>query len=429
MKKEFLIAFTLSILFFSCSPGGDDTEGKLTKKGNTGEIIEPRFGSDIILSGEISNKEAQDLIDYTISNFIIGSLVIENTTQLTNVRITDISKFFSVEIKKNENLLRVELPNLEKISDFFSVRENPKLESIIIEDLIETNSISFSGNQLLNEINISNFKKTNSVFFSGNDSMINFELPALQSIGNLALAIDDGVSFDRFPREGEGTLGIGGNNNLESFSFPRLLNLNGIDILISGNKKLKKIDFSKIESSNSSIEIFGNEALKSADFSKMTSIETLKVTFNDSLFNLDFSNLESITGIDEKSDFSNIRTNPLAIINFPKLRLINENITSFYIESHVTTEINLPSLEKFTKLEINTSKVASTLNLNSVINFDRLDVFGISEKSVEEVLTKLVSIDPPLTGSSIRFANPTIFRTQKSIENIKVLKGNGNIIQ
>lgn len=360
---KYILLLSLTLLITSCSGDSDslepntnsdeieqqndnsnetplDNEDSIPNGGNQNSDDDSK--DTLILSGNISNEEAADLISTKVGKNTQG-IQISNTTQLTKIDISKIETLSWLTINNNEKLKQVSLLDLKEASLAVQFINNLELEIICLPML----------------------KKVGSINFINNDRMVSLPFKNIESLTS--------------------SLNIGDNSGLEEISLPKMevkdiFNDSGISIY--GNSLLKKIEIPLVNKIQR-LSIYENLILEEMDFSSLEKIvDQYFVRSNNNLGFLNFPSLKELgSDLFVSSSINDHRT-----INFPKLRVLKGDITITRQEN--LELINFPLLESVGKgLSINNCPNLIELNFPNLLNIGG----GISI----EGNSKLTSIEFP----------------------------------
>ncbi len=382
--------------------GINGTNGQNGENGTDGEDgidgvdgIDGEDGSNggvtfLVLSGDITDQEAISKIDRSVginTQFIL----IQNTTTLTTVDLSEISEAVEIEIRNNDQLRSVSFPNLETIVTSMQVTSNEALATIEAPMLMFANAISILDNRDLNDIDLPLLEENLDLTIERNNNLANIDFPLLADATNIFIDSNDNLT----------SLGL---ISLES----GLIDFE-TSIFISNNPRLEFIDISRLEAFGR-IDIFRNDALTAINFDSLTDVldfsisgsamvsialpsisnaEGLGFSFNNSLTELSFPELERVNSL-SISDNDN-----LGSFEIPQLSSIG-NFTPQTNETIITTpsgnggglsinnnsnleRYSLPLLTTFSgNLNISNNPrleaIVVDTQINNTLNLERIDI-------------------------------------------------------
>jgi len=325
----------------------------------------------------------------------------------------------------------MEFPSLFSIGGEFFMRSNQNLSSITFPSLttVDVQNTGTGSN---------NFNSSFEII--SNDNLVNINFSSLKEIG-VSMHIGKHVSPP--------------SNQLITLSFPKLIKIPGELSFSQG--KIKSLDFSSLSEIGKDLKFEENNIEeKGVEFRNLTSVKgnirfgsknrTLKIElpkllsansiiiYDDFAETLNLSNLKSVSKIDFSGDnFTLINLRNLTeaseigisgrnvkVINLSNLKKVSENVILDFLSN--LEEILLDSLTEFNNLEIGSP--LTNLNISSIKKFNKLDIDDdLPESKIESILFDLISINPPLTNSTIRLKGVS---SLKSREYEKTLEDNGN---
>lgn len=172
VKQLFFMSMILMLIFSACSKDGvdgidgvngrdgvDGIDGVNGEDGVDGEDgIDGEDGVDatgtfyITLTGDVTNEEAVAKIEDRLIDGVTQIILIQHTTQLTEVDLSRLSEAVSIEISNNDNLEGIYLPDLKRVADNIYIHDNPKLVSLQLDDLDFLESLTIVQNPELSTI-------------------------------------------------------------------------------------------------------------------------------------------------------------------------------------------------------------------------------------------------------------------------------------
>ncbi len=423
--KNIIFLNLLVFSLFSCG-GGDDSqdivpqnpqgiaeekEDKEEKSdlGNNGNTSQ----NTIILTGDITNQEAQNLISDTNLN-LIKNIIIKGTTELTLLEIPTVTEIIDLEISNNEKLTSISLPNLTLAIGDLELLDNNVLTQITvpvlkrigsltvisneqltqlnleIEEVIQGNifidkndalfAINFLNlesnqtndsafltivnNKNLQEINVPFLKILNSLFLNNNTSLKTFDFTNLEELETFSFFNNTSIEKIKFPSLDKPNIFSNFPNlsdfpNLQEISFEKLKTLNNLNI--RSLNSLTTLNFPALETINGDLDISNNNLLTNAVFSNTENVGSINIENNSNLTSINFSSLKQI------EEECNITKNSLLTnIQFPVLKQIGNNFT--LSENNAVITLEFPNLENIGLFKTTTSASASLLiNRNLIL--------------------------------------------------------------
>lgn len=275
----------------------------------------------------------------TSSNIVIaGCFLLED---LSFPELTDV--FEKISILGNTNLMNLQLPEL-KYAKTLDISGYHSFETLYIPK-INGSDITLSQFPVLRNINFPNFK-TGSINVT-KLKIINFELPNFEN---------GGLYFEL-------------NSELESISFPKLVNSNLIDI--RNNSKLSSVNFPILEKTTGEVYFYSNHLIETISFPLLE--ETERFILNKNWI--------------------------LSSLNLPKLSKTNG---LFYICYHPSlSQLPLPSLISFNSSVAISNNHINTISLPSFVNVNGsyIDLSHnlLNNENVNYMLSKFVNINSSTT--------------------------------
>ncbi len=368
------------------------------------------------------------------------NLFIRNNNGLTNLDVRGLENIFSLNIRDNEKLFSVDLPNLFSITklritensllesfnapklakidgDFssFSIGDNEGLTSIIIEALESSNTdLNFRNNPKLTTVSIPNLIRSRSILVSGNEALLNINLDKLQTIDE--------------------RLFISGNERLQTISFAALTDVNTY-FSISSNDALETVSFPVLTSTGNTetgnrltFSVTSNPLLNSLDFSSLITINAnFSISGNIALTSLSFPLLTTVTGSDGFTSFKIDGNDSILNIAFPSLEVVNVE-RGIDIREDLLQTVDFGSLVNFSILNIDSTVLVTSVNLSAIQDFSNLDLAspgGLSTTAIDGVLNRLVNIAPAITGKRISI---TGVLSEQALIDVETLRANSNSV-
>jgi len=368
--KTLKIIFVLALLvgFTSCSKDDPSDSNTDTPTGSNDDGGVVTGVETLILSGDITNEEATAEIAEKVGPETTA-IVIQNTTQLTAVTISDVTKLLSLEIKLNNALTQVNFPNLREVVTFMSLSDNSQAETMsfpalrIVGNLVFNNndkmrtlnygienltsgSMSVTENAILETVNFQNLtfnnaNDTSQILIWENTLLNSVEIPSLENIEQLYITLNPALvtlNFDGLVGVGE-LLNLIDNDSLGVIDFPSLKTLGG-RIYFFNDDAVTSLNFPKLTRADGGLSIDNCNNLTLANFPLLSTIgEFMSVSDNNRLDTMDFSNLSSINGGLTVED-----NTTLIGANFPNLTTINSTYSLSISRNAGLTTIQFDSL-------------------------------------------------------------------------------------
>ncbi len=322
-------------------------------------------------------KNGIDGIDGKING--VGVLIF--TGDITNeeaaeIAAEDIGKdTHTVIISNTTNLSIINLSGISTLTKL-EVINNEKLQSLNVlnlEYILDKGIIE--GNESLTTITIENLREVRSFSIRENDKITNITFPKLETIS--------GISFLQ-------------NALLENLNFPALKDISN-RLFIGSNSNLSNLKIDNLETLGS-LDIRKNEKLTVVNFPELLNSRGISIRDNGMIQSVSFSNLEAVS-----NDRIDIREDLLEIVNFEKL----------------TT---------FSTLSINSTQLITSALFSSAQDFNRLQLNSagrLSTETIDQVITALVSITPPITEAVILIHGTP---SMQALTDIETLRTNGNTV-
>ncbi len=213
-----------------------------------------------------------------------------------------------IVLNENNEMIRLENPNVEKIKDYF-LRHNYSLQELDLPNLKIVGNEFLSKNRALKEINLPNLQEVGDEFLWLNKVIEKVNLPNLEKVG---------YNF------------LSSNEALQVLTLPKLEN--ALDEFLFMNRHLKELNCPKLE------KVEANFMHANKDLQKL--------------------NLLKLKEVDDNFLFSN---NALQILNLPNLRIVGEN----FLHSNTTlVKLNCPNLEKIDDFFLNNNPIFNNYSID-----------------------------------------------------------------
>jgi len=218
------------------------------------------------------------------------------------------------------------------------------------------------------------------------------------------------------------------------------------ELEIEENPALATMDFSALTMNTGNFRLIDNESLSSASFTNLeVSSGTFEIENNGNLASLSFPALKSVGN--QTDDHFSITNGTFTLFDFSSLETVIGS--SFIIENNNfdIDELSFPALEKvgsentttFDLKNNNGIRGVAFPSLQEVVNgdisilgtfvgryfFGNLTTFSSFENIVDTVLTRLVAITPPITGTTIELDGVA---SAEGLVQIQTLRDNGNVV-
>ena len=207
--------------------------------------------SNIYISGELSNEEAQNRINKDCGSNT-QRITITGTKNITDLIIPSLSDVISIDISNNKKLNSVVFKNIKTVLSNITISGNNNLKLVDLNELI---NIEGSLELYVNEKSTLEIKglKTRKIqtltakrdMFSQSDSdttrIIFLNFPLLETCN---LSIGSEIKEINFPNLNNGSI-VSYSNNIEKIELPNLINA---EKLIIQGKKIKKVNLSGLKS-------------------------------------------------------------------------------------------------------------------------------------------------------------------------------------
>ena len=435
-----------------------------------GESLSDEGQTFLIISGDITNEEAQAKVDSEVgANTQL--IIIKNTNVLTTLEIPQVESLAEIQVSSNKALGTLDFPNLVKVdaqvnisdntSDSLKVRMNALKDIAVGLELRKntTSVIELGGLLKLGELNVFNeidfsldlpqVLTIGNIRFENNSGSFSLLAPKLDVIGSANIASNNIQQIDML-------FGAGGNVEIESLQIQNNPILNSIsfdglgnadDILIAWNESLDTLNLPNLLTAGD-VEVSNNFFLSSITMDKLSTATSISINGSHLLEAVNFPQLESMEGL-----FSVYLNSGLLDISMDKL----SSASFINITSNTSLEqIAMPALVSVNNLGISSNELLSSLDLSkledfggdfgvfmnpllSSINIDAFatstdDVFSLngnafSSETVNYILSKFVSINPPLLGITINLTQtPAAPPTGQGIIDKTTLENNGNTV-
>jgi len=357
------------------------------------------YGNQIAIANEDPNRNHIYNFSTESGNFSPENYTITTTSEITFQNIISLRNLnWRYQSPNYSNIVIVNFPNLDRISDDFNLKYEYSLREFNAPKLREIGSIKIEYNNLekfllpkleiigwssrimynekLNELNLESYYGTNGynssdIRITGNNSLLAINLESYYrninengSTSTIEIENNNSLKSINFGTDQDlkSNIVIYNNQSLEIITFTSLTNVNSGYIGIYNNQNLKKIDFDSLISSRDSMEfsswrepelfIQNCNSLEEINVQKLESFYRIFITSNDNLSELVFPELTTIYHylIIENN-------NSLSKVHMPKLETTGGkvyNSQSLTIYSNQTlNDINFDSLHKvYTSLRV-----------------------------------------------------------------------------
>ncbi len=444
MNLKFLkiLFVVLSIVVCACSPedgengvdgidGVDGTNGTNGEDGSDGADGQDGAGANggatfLVLSGAITNEEAATRINERVgvnTQFII----IQNTTNLTTVRLSGITEVIDIDINNNEALASISLPDLGTVVTSLNLSSNTMLTSVEAPALLSVNLMTIRDNDNLNSTDFPLLEDISTFIFEENANLTSFSLPVLESVEGLFIRSNENLNEINLTQLANiSRIRISENANLTSFTLPALESTSDMSvslISITRNDRLETITMPQLVNFGD-VTIEDNLALTSINFPFLTTVSLLRVSgtllsnivlpamtnagslslsFNSALTELGFPVLEMVNSLSISSN------NVLRFFEMPELTTIgilegqqqDVLIETFSNEGSIFIGNN-DNLEGYSFPQLSILNGRININSNS-----RLEALGIDAQLSSESSVSNISIRNNRLLSTLNFTNLT----------------------
>ena len=265
--------------------------------------------SNIYISGELSNEEAQNRINKDCGSNTQG-ITITGTKNITDLIIPSLSDVISIDISNNKKLNSVVFKNIKTVLSNITISGNNNLKLVDLNELIniegslelyvnEKSTLEIKG---LKTKKIQKISANRDMFYQSNSAdttrIIFLNFPLLESCN---LFIGSEIKEINFPNLNSGSL-TSYSNNIESIELPNLINAERV--IIQG-KKVKKVNLSGLKTIGNgelflSFGIANSPKLTDLKIGRLTSLIDFKADFSrcalsSLIINDLLSNLNAIT--------------------------------------------------------------------------------------------------------------------------------------
>lgn len=395
MKKisHLLITALIGFVIFSCSSNDDNNQAIPT-------VLK------VTLPEDVTNEDAITIISEGIKKGMTR-LYIENTTNLTELDLSQISALDTLQIFGNTGLKSMLLSNLETI-----------------------NALTVSGNDLLSSLNLQQLKSAGELNIPRNPLLETIDLPSLASVDKFSVYQSDSLTTLNLDALTEVTsrISIQDCSKLTSISLPSLIE--AYEIRIGENESAINIELDELTIVNDELTIYRNNNLEALTLPKLTEVKgTMGITNNTKLVSMDLPSLTAIAttrpaASNEDDGGLYLSNNPLESIDIPNLEFTNY----MYLADGIFSSINLPKLASAVYFQIESTTEITTLNLSSLQDFEFLDFRSegnFSTTVIDELLNNLVNITPAITERIIGING---IASDQGLIDAETLRANNNTV-
>lgn len=348
----------------------------------------------ILLTDDITDEEAAAQIAREVGPNT-ENVIISNTTQLTNVNLSQIKNLLTLSVTNNEQLANINFSNLISVYKDFLVENNPQLTTVnfnSLANLSPNNKIINNAIQSLSFPQISIYK-FGEFFITGNEQLTSLAFPILiKNKGFINIDSNQLTTIDLSQLQNSNILYIN-SNQISTINLGNLIDSVQLNIIAQNSSSLNLQSFVTGE-----IQVYSNE-IQTINLPLFTSgslhIGCLQLTsLNIPLFttcdNFSFYNNNmtsfSVNSITSIKTLNLLQCPNLVTIDFPSLTSLSQ--TNINNNSNLTT-ITFPLL----------SQVLPNIDASSgSLNF-RGNKF--STATVDYLLNKIANSSPPTTGKTI----------------------------
>ena len=203
--------------------------------------IEMPMLEKIVAGLSIYENEMLELLDFSNLEEVGTSIGIHKCPKISSISFPELRDVYtpsidgdgSVQISKNDSLIEIDFPKLERVGRTLAITNNPALE------YFEFPSLKQASNN------------NTGVWVDFNHSLVSFSFPVLENI--------------------YGELMIRSNLSLEKFSFPELIRITG-DLWVLENNKLKDFSMPKLNLVGSEFVLQSNDSLTSFELESLSRV-------------------------------------------------------------------------------------------------------------------------------------------------------------
>jgi hypothetical protein len=214
--------------------------------------------------GNITNAQADSIIAADLGQNT-RFIYIMNTTQLTSLNLGAAINLIDLKITDNTSLTSLSFPNLNRCIYYFTLANNPQLNTIDINNLTSLGFVEIVENGL-QQLNMPNLNVSKSFYINKNPNL-------------------EGVSFPLLNRV-SGELQINKNNNLTSLNLNSLVSTQSISL---DENAFSNLSFPQLSSIGSYLSIYQNPNLLSVSLNALNILRNLNVNDNPLLNNITFA--------------------------------------------------------------------------------------------------------------------------------------------
>jgi len=329
------------------------------------------YSGDKIWEGNYEIKTKSDVDKLRDYKEVTGKIFIRSELDVTELSLNTVKLAKEIYMKANNNVKSFSMPLLEKTEKIelggrFNY-ETTSLESVSFPNL-KNGILWIEGSALVNSIEIP-LLESGGIYISGCADLETVSAPLLEN-GMVYITNNSSlkeISCPVLKTTGTGSFLISYNNNLKSFEFPELREMNSGGI--SDNSILESFSLPKLEKMGGNPKLSTNNSLKEIFFPELKEAREIKIEKNNALKLVDLPKLVSTeNGIE-------ILHNPaLEFINMPKLQIVGsaeyESFGYFYIDINLSLKsIDFSSLEKV----VSSFRMTTNWALPSSYIYDLLD--------------------------------------------------------
>ncbi|WP_436517866.1 DUF7151 family protein [Ekhidna sp. To15] len=408
-----------------------------------GESLADEGQTYLVITGDITNEEAQAKVDTEVGENT-QLIIIKNTTQLTSLEIPQVESLVELVVEGNKALGTLDLPNLMIVNDKVSITgdaddsDSTKVKMNALQNInvsleltgntaseLELNSLEKIGMlQVLETIDLSlnlpELVEIEMMELRDNSNDLEVSAPKLNTIGSAVIVSNTLLSINlMFGMNGQAEVGsleimnnplieevgldwlgiigdfhVSNNESLEDLNLPNVVSAG--DVEIHNNFFVSSIAMENLETVNS-VFIYQSQLLESINISQLESIQEFTLQTNNSLLGLVANDLTTASVISISNNAI------LDHINIPNLI----NVDFFGVSGNNSlTSVDLGSLEDAgTDFGIFQNSTLTDLNIDAISTISDNSLSfngnGFSSATVNYILARMVSLNPPLSNGTI----------------------------
>ena len=428
MRRNYLrvLACIAVLSIASCSPedgkdGINGSDGKDGINGVDGTDGEAAGSTHLILTGGISNEEAQAKIEAEVGPHTKFVLV-RNTSALTSLNITELTELIDIRIENNSALTSISFPDTQNIVGSLTISGNSQIKNIVFPKADNIHNLNLANNNSLQKIDWKFFKTFSNISIAEHENLVSISFedlkqPNLAESSKISISANENLSNVHFA-----SLQSMGDFSVTDSTSPIEVSL--LSLKESGSIRFYEVpNLSRFIAPNlvkaESFNLSRNQAMEGLELDALTEIEYVSFSQNSGLAVL---NLPSLKRVGALHCLANIGLNQIIL---PNLETISSSLGSFplflcgsaSLQLHNNSELHTIEFPKLTTaantyLSFRYNSLLETIVLNNLSgNVDSIEIIG--NNSLESVeFTKLeqigsLSIDSNFELDTVNFANLT----------------------